>query len=393
MSEEEQVKRRERQEVELESLRKQVVEASALIEHVQGQLAKESQNSSHPPSSNGFKEPVHKTQSLRGKSERTRGGQPGHHGHPMQQVEHPEPIVRLSPSHCEHGQQELIQAPTTRVIPSQVWDLPVIRFQVTQYQAEVKICPRCQHETHGVLPDGIKAQPSQSGPNVTALAVSLSCIPFLPFARVSQLLPDVLGTSFSQASVLAACRESAQALRPRLSPIKAAFQQRAVIHTDETGFRVEKKRGGLHLASTPWYPLSLPHPKRSSEATNAMGILPGYQGVRVHDTLALSLSSPCTHAFCVAHSVRERTFLHEHFPQNWARHRHILLRSIFLLGEHTRAAGTHLLTEPDQQGSRQRSRDLILRGLAANPPPPQRTGERGAIKQGDGLHCLLRFQQ
>jgi predicted nuclease with TOPRIM domain len=54
--------------------------ANARIKELEGQAAKDSHNSSKPPSTDGFKEPKRKTQSLRGKSGKKNGGQPGHVG-------------------------------------------------------------------------------------------------------------------------------------------------------------------------------------------------------------------------------------------------------------------------------------------------------------------------
>src|SRR6059036_1932433 len=75
----------------------QLEEANARIKHLQGQAAKDSHNSSKPPSTNGFKEPVRKTQSLREKSGKKSGGQPGHPGRTLMMVQHPDQTMRLTP--------------------------------------------------------------------------------------------------------------------------------------------------------------------------------------------------------------------------------------------------------------------------------------------------------
>src|SRR5205823_2700181 len=115
--------------------------------------------------SDGLRTPVRKTQSLRGKSGKKSGGQPGHQGRTLMMVEQPDEIVMLAPNHCEPCQQDLSLEMSCREERMQVWDLPVIRLQVTEYRTQVKVCPCCQAETRANVPQGIKATSVQYGPN------------------------------------------------------------------------------------------------------------------------------------------------------------------------------------------------------------------------------------
>jgi transposase len=307
-------------------------------------------------------------------------------------VETPDQTIVLSPRQCQRCQQDLAEAPTQRLERFQVVDLPRLALAVTEDQAQVKVCPCCQAETRAALPEGMIPASVQYGKEIKALAVYLSIFQLLPVARVSQLLCDLFHTSFSQASVLEACQNSAQRVTPVQEQIKAAFQHSQMMHHDETGFRVLKKRWWLHVACPRAYTLYLAHPKRGDEALKAMNMLPGYQGISVHDTLAMSLSYPCHHALCVAHYVRELTSAHEPFQQSWAEPMQRLLRSIHLHVELARRDGASQIPEQDQHDYRQHYRHLVDIGLAANPPPTERTGKRGAIKKGEVLNLLLRLQ-
>ncbi len=149
----------------------QLEETNARIKQLEGQAAKDSHNSSKPPASNGFKEPVRKTQRLRDKSGKKRGGQPAHVGKTLRMVEHPDQTGRLSPERCEHCQQDLTSAVLARKERVQVVDVPSLRLEVTEYQLEVKACPCCQAETRAELPDGLSLASVHYGPNVKALAV------------------------------------------------------------------------------------------------------------------------------------------------------------------------------------------------------------------------------
>jgi transposase len=61
------------------------------------------------------------------------------------------------------------------------------------------------------------------------------------------------------------------------------------------------------------------HPKRGHEALDAIGILPTYQGVSVHDGWdSYGVDTACRHALCTVHHLRELTFLEEAYHQGWA---------------------------------------------------------------------------
>jgi transposase len=68
--------------------------------------------------------------------------------------------------------------------------------------------------------------------------------------------------------------------------INLALSQVPVLHSDETGVRQAGRLAWVHgrsVASTSRLTHSAVHPKRGTEATTAIGILPTYQGVSVHD--------------------------------------------------------------------------------------------------------------
>lgn len=76
----------------VEALRAQVAELTARV-------GQNSQNSSRPPSSDSpFTKPAPK--SLRGKSGCKPGGQPGHEGRTLRQVDNPDEVVRHEPVVC-----------------------------------------------------------------------------------------------------------------------------------------------------------------------------------------------------------------------------------------------------------------------------------------------------
>src|SRR5215470_7419970 len=91
-----------RERAENVSLRQLVEEVLRWLGEVEGQLAKDSHNSSKPPSSDGL---GRKRASPRRRSEKKTGGQAGHPGHTLLAVEMPDEVVRHRPVVCQHCQQ------------------------------------------------------------------------------------------------------------------------------------------------------------------------------------------------------------------------------------------------------------------------------------------------
>jgi transposase len=243
------------------------------------------------------------------------------------------------------------------------------------------------------LPNGLTTASAQYGPNIKTLAVYLACLHLLPLARVCQILSHLFGTTFSEASVLTACKQSALALTAVLKMIKTALQKSEVLHNDETGFRVNKKCWWLHVAATCWLTLYLAHPKRGKEAIDVMGILPNFQGTSVHDSLTCYLQYLCVHALCNAHYLRELTFIFERFEQLWAQEMKALLLEIKACVQQAREQGKTSLPESTKQDFERRYTKLVQTGMKANPPPQKTPGKKGPPKKSDALNLLIRLQQ
>ena len=130
-----------------------VLELVERIQKLEDQLAKNSSNSGKPPSSDGYEKPAPK--SRRKRSGKKSGGQVGHAGHTLKAVEKPDKIEVHAVTCCGHCQTSLKKEKVLRVEKRQVFDLPEIKLEVTEHQAEVKTCPQCQQTTKGEFPSGV----------------------------------------------------------------------------------------------------------------------------------------------------------------------------------------------------------------------------------------------
>src|SRR5207248_1191796 len=216
---------------------KQAIEAIEYLQErvkaLEGQQAKDSHNSNLPPSSDRFVRPA---KSLRKKSGKKPGGQIGHRGHHLQQVEQPDHILIHPVERCERCQHDLREQKASVPERRQVMDLPPKRLWVTEHRVEEKQCPRCFHLTRANFPASVKAR-AQYGTSIQTLATYLVEGQVVPYARASQLLQDLLGVQLSAGSIASFVTTCHQQLAEVESSLKAALVKTNVIHQDETGLR------------------------------------------------------------------------------------------------------------------------------------------------------------
>ena len=298
------------------------VECQVLRDEVQSlkeQVAKDSHNSSKPPSSDGLAKP--KPKSLRPPSERPTGGQPGHPGHTLRMVEKPDRTVRHAVERCVQCGQSLSQQEPDRVERRQVFDLPEPKLEVTEHRGEVKTCA-CGCVNRAAFP-AEAAAPVQYGPRLKSVGVYLSEYQLVPFDRLGEIMRDLFACdSFSEGTV---ANFKADCSR-RLEPVEAAIRDLAaaapVAGFDETGVRATGSLHWLHTVSTrllTWY---YAHKRRGCEAMDAAGILSDYRGCAVHDFWKSYLSDDfkeVVHNFCRAHLMRELEAIAKGYEgQSWA---------------------------------------------------------------------------
>lgn len=369
-------------------------ENAALRSEVQallGRLAKDSHNSSKPPSSDGPGAPKRVPKSLRGTSGRRPGGQPGHSGASLTLVERPDEVVVYQPAACAGCGQGLAMAPVLGTERRQVIDLPVVRAQVVEHRAETRGCPRCGQATTAPFPADVRA-PVQYGSGVATLAVYLHQEQLLPVERTGRVLGEVFGCPISNGTLERMVAQCADAVADIVAAIKQAVIAAAILHVDETGLSLNGKTAWLHVASTDrltWYAT---HRKRGREALDALGVLPAVRGRVVHDGLwSYWHYEQCDHALCNAHHLRELTFVEEQLKQPWAGQLKTLLLEIKEAADRARADGLPVLPPAAQHGWTARYADLVAEGLRLNPPAPPTGGKQGRPKRSPAGNLALRL--
>ncbi len=361
-----------------------------LIEKLQGQIAKNSSNSSKPPSSDGPGK--RRTTSLRKKGGRPSGGQKGHKGKTLRQVENPEYTVVHKTCNCTHCQASLDNILVTDYEDRQVFDIPAIHIEVTEHKAEIKFCPQCGKVNKGVFSDQV-TQPVQYGDNVKAHTVYFNNYHHIPVARTGEIFEDVFGHRISDAVIINSYNDGATAVAPSTEAIKKQLKQSDVANFDESGLRVKGKLHWLHVASNDTFTHYEVHEKRGQVAMDDIGILPEFQGIAIHDHWESYFAYEyCDHGLCNAHHLRELKFIHEQHNQDWAQKMSDLLVKANKKVKSAKDTDNEWL-EPFQIYSIESAYDKIVNeGLEANPPPEKEPGKRGRVKQSPPKNLLDRLK-
>jgi transposase len=285
-----------RQAEQIELLRAEVAE-------LRRQLGQNSRNSSKPPASDSpFVKPAPK--SLRRRSGRKPGGQPGHPGSTLALVNSPNERLRHEPGPCSGCGADLTGALEVGVERRQMFDLPPMTVRVIEHQLITRRCP-CGATTCGAAPEGVTA-PVQYGPRITAIILYLYVGQFLSKKRTAQAVAELFGTPVSEGTVAAMTRRAAQRLDEFLDQVKDRIAEAEVAGFDETGLRVEGKLHWVHCARTDKYTLITCHAKRGREGIDDAGVLGRLRGIAVHDAWApYDTYLDAQHQLCCAHALRE----------------------------------------------------------------------------------------
>ncbi len=383
---------------ELERLRALVAKQAAVIEQLlqrvqelEARLAKDSHNSSKPPSSDPpFKKPPPRSQ--RKPSGRKPGGQKGHRGVTRTLVDHPEHsvIVALSGA-CTCGR--CCGQIVSEVLPErrQVVER-VIRSEVTEYRIVTGTCA-CGRVQRSAFADGIEA-PVQYGRGVSAFAVYMTQYQLLPYQRTADVLDELAGIAISPGSIHRAVEVAATRLEAPVQAIGEALVTAPVAHADETGMRVGGALHWLHVLSTADLTAYFAHPKRGAEALDAFGLLARFLGVLVHDHWSAYARYLCLHAYCNAHHLRELIAIAEMIPsQTWATDMIVLLCEANTVVAEARAQGLAALPAPRVEQLHARYDTILTEAEARNPRRPRRPGTRGRAKQSPAYNLIARLRE
>ena len=361
-------------ELELEN-----TELKSKVAELEARLNSNSRNSSKPPSSDGYQKKPAFPRKQKGK----KGGQQGHQGRTLRQVEHPDKTVKHKPGPCDCGHEfsdEELSVAETR----QVFDLPQPRLEVTAHELLKGKCPACGKWHKGVAPEGVNA-PVQYGHGVKTFTTLLNVDYRIPFKKIQVLFSDLFGYAINESTVYSASRRCYKQLKEPMEIIKLKIIEAITAHADETGIRVEEMLRWLHVATTELYTYLFVHEKRGRIALESeQSVLDKLTGWLVHDCWGSYFNfNELQHALCGAHILRELQGLIENEQSKWAR-----VFKTFLM---------HVFEMPIEERIKRRqqieARYILICGMGekAEPPPGKTPGQKGRYKRTKGRNLVERL--
>ena len=385
----------EEQNKRIEDQNQLLAQKDAEIAELKRRLGMKSNNSSKPPSSDGYgKKPAPKSQ--RGKSDKKTGGQKGHEGKNLVQAK-PDHVIGCMPAQCADCPCRNECQKEAKVIERrQVFDA-VVRIEVTEYdKLRVKNCPlHGWKQEDGAFPGGIRAA-VQYGGNLQALVVALNTVGAVSVSRTKEILANVFNIPLSEGTITAMVSRCAGNLGDVLSKIGKLVIASDVANADETGFRVEGRLHWAHVLCTGSYTLLTLSRMRGWKGMEEIGWLPQFHGILEHDCWAPYWNAPdLKHAICCAHLLRELTGIEENHPEyTWPKAFKKLLLEMKKVRDRAVEQGRQTLSYYYLHKFDLRYEQLIDLAYNETPEPPPKPGKRrGKKARGKALALVDRLKK
>jgi len=115
--------------------------------------------------------------------------------------------------------------------------------EVRRYEVEIRRCQRCGRKVRGQHPEVAADQQGATahrvGPRVKALAHILHYVHGVPVRKTPGILEDLTGVRVSQGAITQdAMKRTAGEVGARYEQLRGSVPKQAVVHTDDTGWRV-----------------------------------------------------------------------------------------------------------------------------------------------------------
>ncbi|MFQ5464253.1 MAG: IS66 family transposase [Phycisphaerae bacterium] len=290
----------------VESLLAVIRDQQREIDELRTRLGKTPQNSSLPPSSqHPHAKPV---PPAKPRSPRKSGGQPGHPKHersliPTEQCDH---VEILKPTACRRCGRPLV-GDDTEPLRHQVWELPEIKPDVTEYQRHRLTCLCCGESTTASLPDGVPG--GQSGPRLVAFVSLLMACFRQSKRRTAWFLETLLGQPCSTGLTVKLQNVATDALRPCYEELCGALPEQPHVHADESPTKQGRSKAWLWAVVATQFTVFTLRTTRAATVIKEL-LTEDYRGVVTCDRAKMYLWVELIQ-WCWAHLKRDFQAMHD----------------------------------------------------------------------------------
>jgi transposase/uncharacterized coiled-coil protein SlyX len=289
------------------------------IDFLESELAryktrKDSNNSSMPPSKDENKPP--RTTSLREKSGRKAGGQPGHEGKTLEMTDTPDEIIEHHAYFCPECGKDVSDLPFELFGKRQVIDIPTIKQVVTEHRVYRCKCT-CGKVVESDFPVGVDSS-VRYGKNIETLVGYLSVRQYIPFKRLQEMLNDIFKVQISEGGLHWLMNRLASKGVDAYEMIRQKVLQSHVIGTNETGIKINGKKHWFWTWQNRRATFITTSANRGTATIekNVSEISP--EAVLVHDCWEAHFKTMVKeHQLCTAHLERETKYLEERYKVAW----------------------------------------------------------------------------
>jgi len=278
---------------------------------IQEKPKKNSDNSSIAPSTDINKKK--KNQSLREKSTKKPGGQPGRVAKTLHQSDQPDEIIAIpfTIKYCKKCNNILRNTLEALKEKRQVLDIDLKKISATikEYQSFSKVCPVCGYENHDNAFANDVAPYISYGVNIQALVSYLSVSHYLSYSRIVQILSNLFNIELSEGTVDKILKRSAKASQSEIEKIKARLAVSGLVGINETGCKVNGDRHWNWVFQNSENTLIVIDKSRATKVVDDTFEDGFVNACVVHDNYS-SYSSLIAHneQLCLAHKLRDLNY-------------------------------------------------------------------------------------
>ena len=242
-------RRVESQNVEIKSLKSENKDLrDRLSKYEEPQPPKNSDNSSVPPSKERMGDEIkRRTSSLREKSGKNPGGQPGHEGNTRMMSAQPDETEDIQPNYCRECGRELSDIEGVEEYREEcvgVRIIPVVkRLRFLNKTCTCGCCNRVEYTK--------RKNPVYLSSEIRALVVYLNIVMCMPYNRIKSFLHEVMHIDISEGSIRNFIEDAGDKADKICDRIASELVKSPVAGADESGFYVNGKLNWAWILQNP----------------------------------------------------------------------------------------------------------------------------------------------